>query len=208
MDQAKLLQKLEQYRHRNEASSRGAAVLIPLLNISTDPLVLLEVRAASLPVQPGEVCLPGGHIEPGENPKDAAIRETCEELLVSPSQIEVIGSMGAQPGPGGQQLYVYVGTLNDYEGSFSSDEVERTFTLPLEWLATHKPRFYEVSMQPEYPQDFPWELVPNGKDYAWRTQKHAVPFYHGTNPVVWGATARILARFLEVWEASEDPTPC
>ena len=205
MDQAELAQKLEQYRHRDEDSPRGAAVLIPLLNTNTDPRVLLEVRAASLPVQPGEVCLPGGHIEPGEDPRDAAIRETCEELLVSPSQITIIGSMGAQPGPGGQQLHVYVGTLDDYKGTYSPSEVDRTFTLSVEWLAAHEPRVYEVSMQPEYPQDFPWELVPNGKDYAWRAQKHLVPFYHGTNPVVWGATARILARFARVWQSGNNP---
>ena len=36
--------------------------------------VLFEVRAAGIS-QPGEVCFPGGRIEPGETPEEAALRE-------------------------------------------------------------------------------------------------------------------------------------
>ena len=189
---------------REQDVSRGAAVLIPIVMVADEPCVLLEVRAMTLSVQPGEVCLPGGAIEPGETPQEAAVRETCEELCVSAEQIAIIGAMGPQPGPGGRPLNVFVGTLDGYEGTFSTDEVDHTFTLSVDWLASHEPQEYEVTMRPEYPADFPWELVPGGRDYPWRSQKSRVPFYAGTDPVVWGATARVLMRFAGIWAASDD----
>ena len=178
--------------------ARGAAVLIPLVAGLDGWEVLLEVRAETLTVQPGEVCLPGGGIEADETPRAAAIRETCEELLVREEQIVLLGELGAQPGPGGRPLHVFVGELRGYDGSFSPSEVERTFTVPLDWLLAHEPAHFEVTMEPRYPDDFPWELVPGGRHYPWRAQKSDVPFYLGTDPVIWGATARVLARFSHV----------
>ncbi|MBR3224448.1 MAG: CoA pyrophosphatase [Atopobiaceae bacterium] len=184
--------------HANGNMPREAAVLIPLFEGPSGIEVLLEVRAKSLSVQPGEVCLPGGGIEHGETPREAAVRETCEELLVSPTQIEVLGSMGAESGPGGMPLHVFVGKLSGYEGGFSADEVDHTFSLSLCWLMSHEPQLYDVRMQPSYPANFPWELVPGGREYSWRTPSSTVPFYAETHPVVWGATARVLWRFIGI----------
>jgi 8-oxo-dGTP pyrophosphatase MutT (NUDIX family) len=174
---------------------QGAAVLIPLVQTDEGLSIVLEVRAKTLDVQPGEVCLPGGGIEPGEDPRDTAIRETCEELLVSPTQIEMLGKLGTFEGPGGRSLHAFAGELTGYQGSFSPDEVDRTFTLPVAWLVEHEPEVYQVSLEPRYPADFPWELVPGGRDYPWRARANDVPFYRGTDPLVWGATARVLRRF-------------
>ncbi|MBQ9315298.1 MAG: CoA pyrophosphatase [Atopobiaceae bacterium] len=174
---------------------RGAAVLIPLVQTDEGLAIVLEVRAATLDVQPGEVCLPGGGIERGETPQDAALRETCEELLVSPTQVEILGELGAFEGPGGRALHAFVGQLHDYRGTFSPDEVDHTFLLPVGWLLDHDPDIYQVTLEPRYPSDYPWELVPGGKSYPWRARINEVPFYRGTDPLVWGATARVLMRF-------------
>ncbi len=183
--------------------SRGAAVLIPIVMVADEPSVLLEVRAMTLAVQPGEVCLPGGRVEPGETPQEAAVRETCEELCVTEDQVTVMGSMGVQPGPGGMSLHVFVATLEGYEGAFSSEEVDHTFTLSLDWLVHHEPQVFEVTLRPEFPDGFPWELVPGRRDYPWRTQVGSVAFYPGTDPVVWGVTARVLMRFAGIWSAAD-----
>ena len=175
----------------------GAAVLVPLVPSADGLEVLLEVRARTLSVQPGEVCLPGGGIEPDESPLDAAIRETCEELLVRPSQIDVLGSLGTFDGPGGRALHAFVATLVGYEGTYYPAEVDRTFTLPLSWLLAHEPDVYQVEYAPSFPEDYPWELVPGGRSYPWRARKSDVPFYRGTDPLVWGATARVLRRLAQ-----------
>lgn len=176
----------------------GAAVLVPLVEQADGLAVVLEVRAHTLAVQPGEVCLPGGGIEPGEDPCEAAVRETCEELLVDSDQIEVLGMLGILAGPGGRALHAFVGYLSEYEGTFSSDEVDHTFALPLSWLLGHQPEVYRVTLEPRYPSDYPWELVPGGRSYPWKARTNEVPFYRGTDPLVWGATARVLARLSDV----------
>ncbi|MDO4538075.1 MAG: CoA pyrophosphatase [Coriobacteriales bacterium] len=193
--------EIEQVRRaleRMEPPRAGAAVLIPLIRTEQGLFVLLEQRAFTLEVQPGEVCLPGGRIEAGESPQEAAVRETCEELLVRADQIELLGSLGAMEGPGGLPLHAFVGELAAYEGTFSKDEVDHCFTLSLDWLMTHAPEIYEVRQTPSYPDDFPWELVPGGRAYPWRSRTHRVPFYRGTDPVLWGATARVLDRFVQL----------
>ena len=59
---------------------KGASVLIPLLQVRGEWNILFEVRNPGI-TQGGEICFPGGRVEPGEKPSDAAVRETQEELL-------------------------------------------------------------------------------------------------------------------------------
>lgn len=174
------------------AGVRDAAVLVPLLPHGEGFDVLFEVRALSLDAQPGEVCLPGGTIEGAEAPLQAAIRETCEELLVDEAQLEPLGRLGTTSGPGGRALHAHVALLHDYRGSFSPAEVERTFSMPLSWFMEHEPERYPVSYVPRYPEDFPWDLVPGGREYPWRASTSSVPFYRGSEPLIWGATARVI----------------
>ena len=69
-----------------------AAVCIPLLkNTNGGYDVLFEVRAATIAHQPGDVCLPGGMVEDGEEPREAVLRELQEELLLSEEQIHYLG---------------------------------------------------------------------------------------------------------------------
>ena len=62
------------------------AILIPWVATGEGDALLLEVRS-QLVRQPGEVCFPGGRAEPGESAVEAAVRETCEELGISPDTI-------------------------------------------------------------------------------------------------------------------------
>ena len=67
------------------------AVLIPLIKKEDGYHVLFEVRARHLNKQPGEVCFPGGKVEPGETTYEAAVRETTEELFIQREHIESSG---------------------------------------------------------------------------------------------------------------------
>lgn len=66
--------------------------MIPLVNTGGGDALLMELRSQKVR-QPGEVCFPGGRAEPGETTVEAAVRETCEELGVTPDMIEVLGEL-------------------------------------------------------------------------------------------------------------------
>jgi len=178
-----------------------ASVFIPLIPGKNGMEVLFEVRAAHLKRQPGEVCLPGGHIESGESARDAAIRETCEELLVDRRQITGVVDMGRIDGPGGMPLRVFAGELVGYTGTFDAEEVGSTFTVPLAWFLEHEPTVYTGQLELQAPDNLPWDLIPGGRDYPWHTRRHEIPFYEDTNPVIWGFTARVVRRFVNVLKA-------
>lgn len=69
------------------------AVLIPLIKIGDEWHIIYELRAKNLKRQPGEISFPGGQVERGESFKEAAIRETVEELNIKEENISVIGEL-------------------------------------------------------------------------------------------------------------------
>ena len=150
--------------------SRKNAVLIPLVETGGEPGILFEVRQSGIR-QGGEICFPGGRIEENESAEEAAVRETSEELLIPREKIEVIAPMHAMTGPGGAKISSCLGILYDYEGTYSKQEVERVFCVPLSWFVSHKPRISDASMVVKTPEDFPYELLPGGKNYPW----HSIP---------------------------------
>lgn len=177
------------------------AVLVPVIDGPAGSEIVLEVRAKTLDAQPGEVSLPGGHVETGETPEAAAVRETCEELLVDPPAIRRVSPFATIEGPGGHALAACAAMLEGYEGTFSQDEVERTFRLPVAWLLEHDPEVHHVRLEPVFDEGFPFDLVPGGRSYPWRWGSRDIPFYRGTDPLVWGATARVLAAFADAVRA-------
>jgi 8-oxo-dGTP pyrophosphatase MutT (NUDIX family) len=70
---------------------RPAAVLIAVTD-RAEPGVLLTHRPADMRQHAGQVAFPGGKLDPGEDAVAAALRETHEELGISPSIVNVIGA--------------------------------------------------------------------------------------------------------------------
>ena len=69
------------------------AVLVPLVERPEGLCLLYEVRADTLGRQPGEVCFPGGRLEPGEDAVSCALRETWEELGIPRPAVEVVAEL-------------------------------------------------------------------------------------------------------------------
>jgi 8-oxo-dGTP pyrophosphatase MutT (NUDIX family) len=176
---------------------RGAAVLVPLVRGENGPALLMEVRSMNV-WQPGEICFPGGRIEENETEEGAAVRETSEELLIPREKIEVIAPMHTMTGPGGAKISSCLGILHDYEGTYSKQEVERVFCVPLSWFASHKPRISDASMVVKTPEDFPYELLPGGENYPWHSIPRRFYFYETDGGVIWGITAQLLYHCLKV----------
>ena len=89
--------------------------------------ILFEVRAKTLSRQPGEVCVPGGSVEDGEDFVTAAVRETMEELMISREQVEVIAPMDIYISVSGQIIAPYLMYLKNYKGTYNAAEVDEVF---------------------------------------------------------------------------------
>lgn len=72
---------------------RRAAVAIVLSPTDAGPAYLLTQRAMHMRRGAGNYALPGGHIEPGEDPIDAARRETEEEVGVRLPRRAAVGML-------------------------------------------------------------------------------------------------------------------
>ena len=179
------------------AVRRGeSAVLIPLIPDGDDYRILFEKRALDLPVQPGEVCFPGGGIEEGEDPAEAALRETEEELMVKREQIRLVSALEPVMGPSGASIWPFAAILEDYQDTWSEDEVDSVFTVSLKDLKETEPEVYETLLSTVPGGDFPYDLIPGGRKYPWRKKKNPVYFYRNAPEVIWGLTARILHDFI------------
>lgn len=174
------------------------AVLVPLIEKDGEFRILFEVRSPKLKSQPGEVCFPGGAVEDGESRREAAVREAVEELLADKSQIEVLAPLDVLITPSGQMVHPFLAVLRGYEGGFSEDEVERVFTVSLDWFAAHEPEEHIADVVTEPGEDFPFELVPGGRAYRWRKGEYRVLFYRNEEAVIWGMTAKILHSFIQM----------
>jgi 8-oxo-dGTP pyrophosphatase MutT (NUDIX family) len=73
---------------------RRAAVLLVLYDRGGEAHLLLTKRSDSVPSHPGQISLPGGVVEPGDaSPRDAALRETEEEVGIPASALRIVGEL-------------------------------------------------------------------------------------------------------------------
>lgn len=175
------------------------SVMIPLIKRDGEIHLLFEKRAFTLRNQPGEISFPGGRIEKGESPREAAIRETAEELLISEDEIEIYSEGDFVVNPYAAIIYTFVGEIKkDFDKiSPSEDEVEKVFTVPLSYFLKTKPKSYKINLRVERNKEFPYHLIPNGVNYKFKRGREEVLFYEYKDEIIWGFTAKMARRFVE-----------
>jgi len=186
---------------QNETDYFSCAVVVPLVKQGGELGVLFEVRSAQLAWQPGEICFPGGRIEPGDaGPEAAAERETCEELGLSASDLQVIGPLDYLVSPIGVIVYPFAGYIPDYRQIVPSrDEVAEVFVVPLKFFLTTEPLSADMEVATRPLPGFPLQLLPDGYPSSWRRRTtYPVLFYHYQEYVIWGLTARVLYNFITI----------
>lgn len=72
------------------------------------PAVLLTRRAAGLRAHAAQWALPGGRVDPGERPVDAALRELREELGLTLTERDVLGALDDYPTRSGYVITPFV----------------------------------------------------------------------------------------------------
>ncbi len=154
---------------------RKASVLIVLYENKEQFYVPLIERHVYDGNHSGEIGLPGGKIEDvDKNPREAALRETQEELGIEPSEVEIIKELTPiYIPPSNFLVQPYVGLLST-KPSYIPDpiEVKEVIDLPiLELLNEHNKKKAYI-----------------GKKHIQNT----VPVFQIENHIIWGATACIL----------------
>ena len=179
---------------------REYAVLVPLVEGPEGLSLLFEVRASTLAHQPGEVCFPGGRVEPGESPRDCALRETFEELAIPPGEVELMAPLDLVVQQGKFVMHPFLGTVGPAGLAAmvpSPAEVESTFLVPVAWLLAHPPQVYSYELIPQVSPNFPYDRIGFPRGYRWRSGEAVVPVYDWPERPIWGLTGRIVRHLLE-----------
>ncbi|HEY58925.1 MAG TPA: CoA pyrophosphatase [Anaerolineae bacterium] len=162
---------------------RPAAVLIPFVR-HQERWHLLFIHRAENPHDPhsGQVSFPGGRSEDGERPPETALRETEEELGISPRMVRLLGEMPHQRTISNYWITPLVGVLSwPVPLQPAAAEVTRVFLIPLAWLAD--PANREIRLR-ETPAGLPPFPIVYYRPYQ--------------GEIIWGATARMVLRLLDI----------
>ncbi len=184
------------------SKSFAYAVLVPLIEVNNVPSLLYQVRSSQLNSQPGEISFPGGKIEEGENARQAAIRETTEEIGIDKSNMEIIGELDYQLDTKNNLVYPILGQLNNIkieDIKFSKDEVSEVFAVPIDFFIKNKPEIHVMSYKVIDDGSFPFHIIPNSAMYKTRTLRFPTYFYNYNNYIIWGLTARITYNLIQIY---------
>ncbi|WP_461207778.1 NUDIX hydrolase [Clostridium sp. DL1XJH146] len=174
------------------------AVNILLKKREDEIYIVLEKRSLKLNSQPGDISFPGGRVEIGETPRDAALRETIEELNVKEKEISYLSEMGSYIIQDSSIIYIFISELLGEINNPSLDEVDHVFEVPLNFFIETTAEKYEMIYEPNFPENFPFDLIQNGKDYKFRKVKVKEYFYKFEDYTIWGFTARIIREFIKI----------
>ena len=179
------------------------AVMIPWVKTESGDALLFEVRSQKVK-QPGEVCFPGGRVEPGETTAEAAVRETCEELGITAAEIGDVTELEPLIMGDGRAVYpvsarlriggAEVLTEDAISGlKLSEDEVAEVFLLPEAWLAEHEPVHYDLSATAD--EELPQKLAGYLAHYGNYRHTGETDWLEYEGHGIWGLTARIIRRY-------------
>lgn len=188
-----LLEKyLEHRKPRSMEPMKKFAILIPLICRNNRWEIIYELRAKHMNTQPGEVSFPGGKMEVGESFKDCAIRETMEELNINRENIRILGELDYLISYANMEIHCFLGVIEniDFENICpNKEEVDHLFTVDIEYFMNNDPEKYYLELETVSNNEFPFNLIPNGREYKFRRSKRTIYFYNYRDYIIWGYTA-------------------
>jgi 8-oxo-dGTP pyrophosphatase MutT (NUDIX family) len=190
----RLRQELSERKpQRVDAPSRiSAAILIPLYCIDNDYYVVFTERTQSVRTHKGQISFPGGsRDETDPSLLETAVRECEEEIGLPRKAIEIVG-----------QLDDCLTMISNY--------VITPFVGLIPWPHVFETSEMETASVIEVPMAdlLDSTALSEGSEIM---GDRVVPAYFYTysneGKVIWGATARILKQFLEIWEGVAGSLP-
>jgi 8-oxo-dGTP pyrophosphatase MutT (NUDIX family) len=162
-------------------TTRESAVLLPLfLGADGEVRVVLTRRSGRLNTHKGEVAFPGGRVDPGETNRDAALREAHEEIGLAPKHVEIVGTLEPLTTVvSASRITPFVGIIDTLPELIANPtEVARIFDVSLRELIDSACYYEEI-----------WDFS-DGTFPVW--------FFEVEGDTIWGATARMLRRLLDL----------
>lgn len=160
-----------------EAHYRPSAVLLLLYPWGETLYFPLIRRSSTMNHHANQIGLPGGALEPGENPETAALREAQEELGIEPSQVSILGRLSPLGLSVSSYTIVPIVGFSEMVPHFrpNLEEVAHWFPVPLSELLNRN-SINTINLE-------------DGRE---------APAYRLSGEIVWGATAMILAEFTQL----------
>ena len=152
---------------------RSAAILVPVFKRAQNQL-LYTMRSQNLNKHAGQISFPGGRVDEGEAPEDAALREAWEEVGLPQKQVELLGEIDECYSPRGFHIRCFVGLCEEFQPVINTSEVEALVDVSLDELFDEK--LHSVQL---------WKDRP-------------VHFFNFKNGTVWGVTGHITYRLREI----------
>jgi 8-oxo-dGTP pyrophosphatase MutT (NUDIX family) len=170
-------------RGPSATESTPAAVLVGLVDRADGPALLLTQRTEHLRDHAGQICFPGGRMEPGdESAAAAALREAEEEIGLDPARVSIIGQLPPYQTVTGFQIHPVVGWISPpFALRPDPFEVAEAFEVPLHFV-----------LEPNNHRRQSYRRGPVTRGY------YVLP-YQGR--FIWGATAGILVNLARVLRA-------
>jgi 8-oxo-dGTP pyrophosphatase MutT (NUDIX family) len=168
--------------------ARLAAVLVPIFEEAGEARIVLTKRPDTMPSHQGEIAFPGGKLEDGVDAdlSATALREAHEEVGLDPGLVDVVAELDSLTTVAGRFVLTPFVGLIDGRPALTADsrEVDSVFDVTISDLL-------DDAVYREERWDIPAAFGPEaGMD-------RAIHFFELPGETVWGATARILAAFLE-----------
>lgn len=201
LDINKIINKVRNRTPKAMDISKKYSVLIPLIERDGDWEVIFELRAKNMKSQPGEISFPGGRLEKNESYEEAAIRETIEELRIKEENINVVGELDYLVSYANITIHCFLALISGVNVDKiqpNKEEVDHLFTVPIKYFLDNDPKIYYLDLTTMDNDEFPYNLIPNGKDYNWRRGKHSVYFYEYKDYIIWGYTAKMIRHLVEI----------
>ncbi|MFH1381780.1 MAG: CoA pyrophosphatase [Chloroflexota bacterium] len=164
-----------------DASLMASAVLIPVYLKDGEYYLLFTKRTEKVRDHKGQISFPGGAHEVEDSTLfQTALRECTEEIGLAPEAVELLGELDDSPTHTSNYIISPFVGLIPYPYPFKADpfEIDELIEVPISVLCD-KSCYYE-------------EHDIDGRGIRGES-------YHCNGKIIWGATARILNQFLEIW---------
>lgn len=173
---------LRQKRYITEAHLKPSAVLVPVFSTKGQYYILLTRRTEKVKEHKGQISFPGGAYEEEDKTLlNTALRESAEEIGLKPEDVEILGELDDTPSLGSDYVISpFVALIPwPYKFELNKDETDEIIEVPVSALLDNKRTCQDTEIH-------------NGKTLN-------TYFYRYQGNVIWGATARILHQFLEIF---------